>query len=315
MIRIEDITEDDILKHKKIFNDADIVGMTVNEAVKVIDGDQEKILFVCGPIWMLFGDKHDKSVECQTFMVNEEGKVVSFVDGDHQVSVYDNMIYLIYEDGRHESLQFFKNSDNPEFEVSSNGLVAHMQYDSKRDIRCFAKYEYVACGDSNIIYNLRLKSPYEVTIETRVSKRDKGIKFFGRKDSYYRLDFDARNNKWQYDLATMKEFGVGAVMASDTVSLNNGVTEFSKYYKVLFSIGDYFTLTGFPFLHQYDSTNVMEYVNSIGFLSYIPKELIELYNNKNKTLEILQELVVLYNCRVNLFYGSPDLKNSYRKNL
>lgn len=307
MATIENITKEDLVKYKDIFSKADFVGMTPEEAVKVVDGEEEKILFVCGPVWMIFEYDENKVLKYQTFMVNEEDKVVSFTKEDYQVNVFDNMIYLIYEDGRHESLQLLKNYDNPSFEVSSNGAVIHMQYDSKRDIRCVSKYEHVAYGDCSRIYDIRLDSPYDVTIESKASKRDKGLKFLGRKDSYYRLDFDVRNNKWQYDLATIQEFGVGAVIASDTVTLHNGLREFSKYYKVLFSLGDYITVTGFPFLSQYTQDEVLDYVESYGFTAGVSEKVVELYNNKNMYLEILQQLVVLYKRRVNLFYVSPDL--------
>ena len=38
-------------------------------------------------------------------------------------------------------------------------------------------------------------SPFEVTLESKVSKRDKGLKFLGFKDSFYRMDFNIRDNK------------------------------------------------------------------------------------------------------------------------
>lgn len=301
MLRIENVTDEDIIKYRDIFDKADFLGMTIEEAVKLVDDYSEKLLFVCGHIWILFGYDEKNRLEYQTFVVNE-GKVVSFTNDDYQVNYGDNMIYLIYEDGKHESLQFFKNYDNPDFEVSSNGIVSFMQYNPKLDKRCVIKYEHFAYGDCSRIYDVRLEIPYEVTVENGVRKRDKGLKFLGVKNSYYRLDFDVWNNRWQYDLATMGEYGIGAVLANDTISLHMGEKSFSRYYRELFSIGDYFTLTGFPFFRQYTLDDMAEYVEHNGFDSKISQKLIDLYNNQNKYIEYLQNIVLSYNCRMESFY-------------
>ncbi|MGN1371927.1 MAG: hypothetical protein ACI4XM_06620 [Candidatus Coprovivens sp.] len=310
MVRIEELTDSDLLKYKEIFIKAEILGMTAQEAVKVVSDNLEKILFVCGPIWMIFSYDMNNKLIYQTFMVNDEGKVISFTKDDYQVNVYDNMIYLLYEDGRHESLQFIKNKDTPNFDVSSNGIVVHMEYDSKRDIRCVKKYEHYAYGNIDWIYDIRLSSPFEVTLESKVSKRDKGLKFFGFKDSFYRMDFNISDNRWQYDLATIQEFGVDAVVAHDTISLHNGVREFSKYYKVLFSLGDYITITGFPFTSQYDKDTIFRFIKQYGFSQLVPVNIVGLYNDKGKYLDSLQKLVYLYNGKV-----SDDNFSILKKNI
>lgn len=302
-MEIIDITNDDLKKYKDVFSKADILGMTVEEAVKIVDGDKEKILFVCGPIWMIFEYVNNNDLKYQTFMVNDSNEVVSFTQDDYQVNIGNNNVYFIYEDGRHEALYFLKNSEIPGFDVSSNGLVMHMQYDSKNDVRCVAKYEHFAYGSYERIYDGRLNSPFEVSIERNVKKRDKGFKFMGSKDSYYRLDFDVRNNKWQYDLATIQEFGLSAVMASDTISLHNGVKEFSKYYKVLFSVGDYISITGFPFLSQYDPKAIDEYVLSLGFSNKVSNTLLDIFNDRENYTRKLQSIVLLYKSRMHSFYA------------
>ena len=51
---------------------------------------------------------------------------------DYQVNLSDNAVYLIDENGRHQSLQLLRNQETPNFEVSANGLLTYMQYDSKK---------------------------------------------------------------------------------------------------------------------------------------------------------------------------------------
>jgi hypothetical protein len=300
--KIESVNDFDFKKYKDIFIKAEYLGMTLEEAVKVVEDDgTERILFVCGSIWMIFGYRNG-ILKYNTFLVNDD-KVVSFTMNDYQVNVNDNMVYLIYENGKHESLQLFRNDVENDFDVSNNGLVVHMQYNSKEDVRTISKYEHCVYGDNSKIYGMRLNEPYEVIIEKNASKRDKGMKFIGEKSSYYRLDFDIYNNRWQYDLATIQEFGLGAVLSNNTISLQNGVKKFSKFYKVLFSCGDYFTLTGFPFLRQYSSSDVNEYVKDCGFNIGVSDELVEIFNNRDNYTRDFQDIVLLYNCRMILHHS------------
>lgn len=297
MAKIVDIDSDDLRKYREIFSRADYLGMTSEEAVKLVNDDgSERILFVCGSIWMLFSYL-DKKIQSNTFLVNDD-KIFSFTKDDYQVNIYDNMIYLIYENGKHESLQLLKNSENPEFDVNSNGIVVHMQYDIVNDMRCVSKYEHCVYGNCNRIYDMRLNIPYEVSIEKSVSKRDRGFKFIGSKSSYYRLDFDVRDNKWRYDLSTISEYGVGAVIASDTITLHNGEKKFSRFCRKVLSVGNYITITGFPFMRQYTEKDIKDYVVDNGFNYSVSDELIHIFNNREKYTRDFEDIMLLYKSRM-----------------
>lgn len=300
-MNIVDISKEDLKSYKDIFSSADYLGMTSEEAVKLVYEDGiEKILFVCGPVWMIFSHA-DKKMEYSTFIVNDD-KVVSFTKNDCQVNIYDNMVYLIYEDGKHESLQLFKNNDDQR-DIGCNGLVTYMQYDSFKDVRCVSKYEHSAYGNCDRIYDIRLNVPFEVSLESKVTKRDKGMKFLGRKSAYYRLDFDVKDDKWKYDLSTISEFGIGAVLASDTISLHNGNKKFSRFCREILSVGEYITITGFPFLRQYTQSDIDEYVESKGFKARVSEELLNIFNNREKYTRDFQDIVLLYKSRMNAHHS------------
>ena len=196
------------------------------------------------------------NLEFKSCVADEDGKVISITIDEYQVNVGDNIVYLIDENGRHQSLQLLRNQETPDFEVSANGLLTYMQYDSKKDVRLVIRYDQDVYGDNGRVYVDYLNNPFYVSVESKPKLRDKGLVFLGKKDSYYRLDFDVWNNKWQYDLATIGEYGFGAVMTSDTISLHGGEKEFSRYYRELLSVGDYFSLTTFPLGKAYKKNDI-----------------------------------------------------------
>ena len=297
MAKIELITEEDLKKYKEIFDIALLsFGWTSEDSVKLIKDGKEYILFGYMNVFMRFGYTEKDELEFTSFVVNDDGKVVSFALDGYQVNVNDNQIYLINEDGFHQSLLLMKNSHNPEFEVSSNGILTYMQYDSKRDIKLVTKSEHNILGDATkkVIYHDYLEEPFYVSVESNALKREQGLFFLGKKDAYYRLDFDIWKNRWQYDLATMQEFGVGAVLSTDTVSLQGGNREFSRYYKSLLSIGDYFTLTGFPITRPYKKEDIESIVESLSFNTKIPPFIVQLFNKRFELAEDFQRTVDAY---------------------
>lgn len=306
MTKVELITNEDFKKFKEIFNFAKRgLGWDKEDGVKVIQNNKEFILFYANGVFMKFGYDSDNRVIKNTIQIDDNEKVLSFTitnDGvDYQVIVNHDYIYLIDENGLHQSLHLRKDNSNPELEIVSNGLLDYIQYDSNRDIRMLTRYEQYVPGsvDDRIIYSDFIKKPYYISCESSVSKRKYGLFFLGRKDSYYRMDFDIWNNKWQYDLATLQEFGVDAVISSRTIALHNGQTEFSRYYRVLFNIGDYFTVTGFPFLRQYTEKDIEKIILDSEFSSKIPMFIIDIYNRRNVLLKENQEIVDEYSKLMN----------------
>ena len=295
MVSIDSITDEEYVKYKDIFELAyGLFGWNREDSYKVIQDGNCFIMFSYFPVFMLFNYNEYKRLEYKTFMVDNDYKIVSFTMNDYQVNLGDNLIYLIDEVGNHQSLQFIKNSDEPNFEVSANGIITYMQYNSKNDIRLVLKYDQSMYSDNGVIYSNYLKRPFYVSVENKPKLRDKGLFFLGKKDVYYKLDFDVYNNKWQYDLATIQEFGIDAVIASDTITLHGGQTEFSRYYKQLFSIGDYISITGFPILKQYKEMDIDYIIDKLNFNKDIPMVIATIYNNKEMIVEEFEEIISSY---------------------
>ena len=295
MVRIDSITDEEYVKYKDIFElDYGLFGWNREDSYKVIQDGNCFIMFNYFPVFMLFNYNEQKRLEYKTFMVDNDYKIVSFTTNDYQVNLGDDLIYLIDENGNHQSLQFIKNSDELNFEVSANGIITYMQYNSKNDIRLVLKYDQNMYGDNGVIYSNYLKRPFYVSVENKPKLRDKGLVFLGKKDVYYKLDFDVYNNRWQYDFATIQEFGIDAVIASDTITLHGGKTEFSRYYKQLFSIGDYISITGFPILKQYKERDIDFIIDKMNFNKDIPVFVATIYNNRETMIKEFEEVISSY---------------------
>lgn len=313
MVEIKQITEEDKRKFQTIFSSAHrTLGWDVEDSVKVVQDCQEFLLFYCNQVFMKFSFDSEGRIHRNTIQIDEEGKILAFTitqeDMDYQVMVDDGKIHLIDENHFHQSLQLRKDEqDSTDFEVSSNGLLDYVQYDAKKDLQVVMRYEQPIHSSvcDKTLYAYYIKEPYFVSYEDHVQKRHKGFFFLGRKDAYYRMDFDLRNNKWQYDLATLFEHGVGAVMAKDTFSLQDNQVAFSRFYRVLFHVGDYITMTGFPFLQSHRVEEVEEWIREMQLHSSIPTFVVDLFNQRFVLLREYQEMVDAY---LAFQYGEKELK-------
>ena len=282
MVSLVKVSDKDLTEYDAIFKRAEMLfGWNSNDAKKIVENGTESILFCYHPIYMIFGFDDAGNLEFKSCVADEDGKVISITMDGYQVNVGDNIVYLIDENGRHQSLQMLRNQENPNFEVSANGLLTYMQYDSKKDVRLVIRYDQDVYGDNGRVYVDYLKNPFYISVESKPKLRDKGLIFVGKTDAYYRLDFDVWNNKWQYDLSTMGEYGLAAVMAQDTISLHGGEKEFSRYYRQLLSVGSYISITSFPFGKAYREKDIDLIIDSLVFNKSIPSFVGRIFNEKD----------------------------------
>ena len=80
-------------------------------------------------------------------------------------------------------------------------------------------------------------------------------------------------------------------MAKDTVTLHGGEKEFSRYYREILSIGDYFSLTTFPIGKQYKKENIQDIIESLDFNVSIPSFVAEIFNNRNSLSNEFQSII------------------------
>lgn len=295
MVKLVDISVDDLIKYDAIFKRAEMLfGWNSGDAKKIVKDSQESILFCYHPMYMIFKLDEDGKLDFKSCVADDNGKVVSITIDGYQVNVSGNSVYLIDENGKHQSLQLLRNQETPDFEVSANGLLTYMQYDSKKDVRLVIRYDQDVYSDNGRVYVDYLKNPFYISVESKPKLRDKGLVFLGKKDSYYRLDFDVWNNKWQYDLSTIGEYGIGAVMASDTVSLHGGEKEFSRYYKQLLSIGSYISITSFPIGRAYKGRDIDLIIDNLGFNKSIPSFVGSVFNDRDNLTKEFQLVIDEY---------------------
>ncbi len=295
MVSLVNITNEDLVKYDSIFKYAEyLFGWDNTDAKKIVSSEKESLLFCYHPMYMIFSFDKDKKIEFKSCVADDNGKIVSLTMDGYQVNLSDNAVYLIDENGRHQCLQLVRNQENPNFEVSANGLLTYMQYDTKKDIRLVVRYDQDVYGDNGRVYTDYLKEPFYVSVESKPKLRDKGLVFLGKKDAYYRLDFDVWNNKWQYDLSTIGEYGLGAVTASDTVSLHGGEKEFFRYYKQLFSVGSYISITSFPFGRPYRNKDIELIIEELGFNISVPSFVGSVFNDRDSIAKDIQEVITEY---------------------
>lgn len=285
--------EEDFLKYKDIYDKGEsLFGFIKEESIIMSSSGKESIIFYCQPVFMKFYMDEKGNIETSSFYASED-KIEAFTLGEYQININGNGLMFIHEDGNIYYLELIGNNEDVDFDVSNNGVVVFSQYNKKKDVRVVSKYEHNVWNDRREIYGMRLENPFSVVVESLASKRDRGLKFLGHKSSYYKLDFDVYKNRWQYDIATIKEFGVGAVLAGDTYSLQDKES-FSKYYKVLLAVSDYITITGFPFTRQYDVRNIEGIFIRLGFTMDVPEYFLNIYNSKDCLNDENEEILKWY---------------------
>lgn len=287
--------ESDYIKFKKIYETGKyLFDFKKEESFIMQEDNQESVIFYCPPVFMRYWIDEKGVLNTSSFYINEENKIVAFTLGDYQVNLNDDKgIVLVHEDGNIYYLNLLSEGVEYDTGISNNGTLVFSQYNEKKKTRVVSKYEHnVWCGNRQI-YRGRLGEPFSVTIETKVNWRDRGLKFIGHNRTYYKLDFDVNENRWQYDIATAKDFGTGAILAGDSYSLQNRES-FIKYYRVLFSFGDYITITGFPFTRQYDKDDIDKLVQEFGFSLEVPEFFMRVYNGQEELRKGNEDILSWY---------------------
>ena len=87
---------------------------------------------------------------------------------------------------------------------------------------------------------------------------------------------------------------MAAGMAQDTISLHGGEKEFSRYYKQLFSIGSYISITSFPFGKAYKERDIDLIIDSLGFNKFIPSFVGNLFNDRDNITCEFQSILNAY---------------------
>ncbi len=287
-----DIKEDYL--QKKLNSLCHLFGWNLNDGVRVLFNGKESFLFYCNNIFVRYFISADMEMMYDIIQVDDEGKVVTFTlkidDDDYQVVIDENGVKLIDENKNQRFLRLVKDNYSSD-DISNNGVLGFGQYNIKNNILLEMRYEQMVHGslDNKIIYSDYIKEPYSYSFEYGL-RMNKLLSFIRRKKTFYRLDFDFRDNRWQYELENLKELGINAYRRNGTSTLH-----FSRYYRELFHIGDYITITGFPFLRGYTEDEIRNLVYDNDFLGNIPDYLISIFNKRISMIREYQDIVDAYN--------------------
>ena len=282
---------------KRILAIIQMLGWDIADGFSVLIDNKEYYLFYSNNIFfcLYLNSKHD--VIYNIMQVDDNMQLISFTkkvfDKDYQFVLLDNGVMLIDEMKNRYYLQLSKDI-NELNGVLNNAVLDFGQYKANDDISLTMRYEQMAHGEINNkkLYGAYIRNPFLYIFEKGVLGKSY---FEKRKDAFYRLDFDIRDNRWQYDLVALREFGIDAITSDSTVSLYDNEVSFSRFYRELFHIGDYITITGFPFLKGIKVQDMKDIVLSKGFLLNIPDTLIDFLNNREFIIEEYQAIIDVYN--------------------
>lgn len=282
---------------KRILATIQMLGWDIDDGFSVLIDNKEYYLFYSNNIFfcLYLNRKHD--VIYNIMQVDDNMQLISFTkkvfDKDYQFVLLDNGVMLIDEMKNRYYLQLSKDI-NELNGVLNNAVLDFGQYKANDDISLTMRYEQMAHGEINNkkLYGAYIRDPFLYIFENGVLGKSY---FRKRKDAFYRMDFDIMDNRWQYDLVALREFGIDAITSDNTVSLYDNEVSFSRFYRELFHIGDYITITGFPFLKGIKVQDMKDIVLSKGFLLNIPDTLIDFFNNREFITEEYQAIIDVYN--------------------
>ena len=203
------------------------------------------------------------------------GDVLCFVVGDKEYSVSINRNDELDEDGY-------------------DGLVEFRQYDKSKDIMCIINYQHMyRMRDGKVpIYGFHTKRLSQVYIDEEYSKKKLKSCGFLPKTSKYYGSFSFNEGEIGYDIIAIKDYGLVSFLKRGAYDLirESTIKSFSRCYTIDFS-GNYRDI--WPFGRIYTEDEIKEQIESYGFLSEIPTQMLEVYNDQSKDVELIKQLVLL----------------------
>ena len=289
MITIGELTSEDVQKYQPIFQACYELFQSVNGVYYKINIDgEEKILHRVENLFTIF-ELDENVVGYQMFTVDDNYQVADVAFDDYEMHPQGNRrVFQRREDGMTECLDFFERPNGPDNE-GYNGMICYVQYNPTNDMRVMIMYQQNIYNNKTKIYEFHTRVPFQIKIEKHVLLRDKGVKLPFCSKTYIKRTFDYRDEPLFYTLATLKDYGVGATIGQDVVSLQ-GSNDITRYYRELFITKNYQAISLFPFCNQYKIEEIKEYLESLGFNTSIPKLLVDYHNNELPEIRTYQEL-------------------------
>lgn len=260
-------------------------------------------------IFVYLDDDNNMSFVCRnsTFCLLIDGnRILPFgLDDEYKLKFYTKEGYNIFPNGLSEygfDMTCCNNKDGlikavisypMEFEYG-NGAFSYFQYDSKKDTMCEVRYRhhYVENDGVSPIYgyysNRRIESLY---LDNNYSVRKPDTKGFIPRNNIHMEAIDFEKGSLGYSIVNISEHGFVNWLMSNEDVLNTGA-EISRYVRSFYIKKDGTVLEPiWPFCRFFTEDDIKKVIYDNDFDTEVPKVLLDAYNNSDKDINMLEEII------------------------
>lgn len=256
---------------------ADNLEVVDGKYYQFIDGEKEKLLYRFNNIFYIFELEGDY-LYIDSFYVDENYNIYEVDCGEYTVDLTSDVPrFTNNETGMISSLVVLPRKDGNDVD-GYNGLISYIQYSSKSDIRSLITYQYMYKENmENKAYQFNFKDPFQISIETKVSKRDSGNKLAGRMNSY--IIRKSEPNDLFYDFMVIKDYGIKEFLEKGSYHLTWG-EELKRYYKIIGKTPGNYAITLFPVCTQYKLEDLYDMLKDVEHDVQVPEFVREMFNGE-----------------------------------
>ena len=229
-------------------------------------------------------------VEVSSYMFDKDYKLKTFAIGNKQYGYLNERVNAIDNDtGMEQSLLLAEMSNLAEPE----GFVTYTQYDHERDIECEIQFKHRYYKNTNEergrIYPYRLTNISSLMIDEHSGAKHVGPGLIGKGHEYYTL-LEATPEYYDYSLVALKEAGLVEFLkqGSESILKKDRIT---RYIKGVYMGRDGVFRPLWPLGKTYKEEDINKIIESYGFTTEIPTDLVEIYNNQHELVNKIQELL------------------------
>lgn len=305
MIKFRQIEPNELTEYTEFFSILSEIYSDENFVVNIalVDG-KKNVLFkgLSSETYSLFTLKDENDYDYVFFKLDEENKIQSIGDDTYLITdINDNPSYFNVETECYERLVLQKRTNGDDVD-GYDGLICYIQYSTLTDEMAIIAYQQMY-NQQEKVYDIHLKNPFIYQIVLKASKNQTKIaNLINTFRKFIRIDFDTRKSMLGYKIFLLKEHGLEKFFSEKKYVIDRNQSE-SRYFRVLGTNSNGFTIHGFPFMPHYSQQEMEERFVKKGFLTEVPRILLDCHN------EIGQNELQMYCQRV------VDSFLEYEKNL
>lgn len=246
------------------------------------NGDSEKVVYKCDNFFAVFYFL-DEEIYYNVFEVDENGVVINASFDEFAICKSGSLI-IIKREEVFETVDFIKSYTGPRYD-GYDGVFQYTQSNSEMDEQLILYYQHMSREDGKV-FREHLVNPYLIIFQSNLEKgRIKSI-------TYVKNEFDYYDNQQDYDLLTIKEYGLFNFLKNGSYELQKE-NKLVRYYKVFMETPKCL-MTGFPFLLGDRLEKLKKVIEKKGFKTEVPDYAISLWNNTYENLNEFQMIADLF---------------------